>query len=418
MTPKRSHSHSPRFLALLCLCLAAWLAWPDGRARTQSAPDEHATQSRPDDQATEASPEPGLPDLTGLEVNEARHLLRERGLEVELDGSPAAPVAELMFRVAGQRPAPGAALGPGDRVVVKYFGQPPEEEQVELPSMVAKPETQARQTLTELGLRVEVLIRPTDIPSQEGMVLSQSPLPGQVKAGSRVSLAVARYIHARPRQEHGPAVPVPPVAGKRETQARQILEQAGFKVRLDSVLTLQPSRDRMVQGTQPPAGRHASRGQMVVLTVYRYRPPDPNQLPVPRVVGLTVSQARAALIGASFEVREARRANAKKAEEDRVAYQHPAPSEYSPRGSVVLVVANGPAAEPGATVKTVIIPNLQGQDEAAARRMLEQAGIGVAEVQYVPASTTAKPGQVVRQGPRPGARLLVGRALAYLWVAR
>ncbi|MDQ1295468.1 MAG: eukaryotic-like serine/threonine-protein kinase, partial [Actinomycetota bacterium] len=128
---------------------------------------------------------------------------------------------------------------------------------VTVPNVVGSTEDQAVQALTGKGLSGKVGERRQDPALPPGQVISQTPGAGQSMArGGSVTLVVSA----------GPAqVGVPDVMHKKAKEAKEILEQAGFKVEVDRMMGAPMG---LVRSQTPAAGQQAAPGATVTLQVF------------------------------------------------------------------------------------------------------------------------------------------------------
>jgi penicillin-binding protein 1A len=123
---------------------------------------------------------------------------------------------------------------------------------------------------------------------------------------------------------------------------------------------------------------------------------------VPALVGVPVAQAAGWLEGTGLSL--VQRLVVDDAAPGTVLAQSPAGGTARPAGAPVRLTVAVDAAGAGGLGVT-LVPAVLGQPEAAARQLLEQAGLG-AEVRVGcdpdPASAAAQPGRVWRSGPAPG----------------
>ena len=146
---------------------------------------EIATPSKPP-QATPA-PRVEIPRLLGLTSSDARSRLRELGLRstVTLVES-----AQPEGTVTGQSPRAGAQIEKGGSVALRVSSGAAT---VAVPDVVGVDEQTARQQLEDAGFVVETVDEPTSEPSEDGLVVDQSPSAGAQRAtGTVVTLRVAR----------------------------------------------------------------------------------------------------------------------------------------------------------------------------------------------------------------------------------
>jgi serine/threonine-protein kinase len=131
-------------------------------------------------------PQRAVPDVVGLDEDQARTVLGQAGFESELTYVDAgADVGE----VVGTRPAAGTPLElPGSVRVLVSAGQ----RTVQVPDLVMHSLAEARVTLERLGLRLGRVDEDSASFSAPGTVIAQSPAAGrEVNRASGVSVTVA-----------------------------------------------------------------------------------------------------------------------------------------------------------------------------------------------------------------------------------
>ena len=157
----------------------------------------------------------------------------------------------------------------------------------------------------------------------------------------------------------------------------------------------------------PKAGTDVEDGAVVSLQVAKPRPSAPATIDVPRLIGLDVSDARARLRDLGLGSTVTRVESPKSP--GTVVEQSPSAGSALERGeTVTLTVSSGPAAIP--------IPDVTGLDEESARAQLESAGFEVTTVDEA-TSDPAEDGQVVGQSPSAGTERKPG-TLVTLRIAR
>jgi beta-lactam-binding protein with PASTA domain len=181
-----------------------------------------------------------VPDIVGKKADLAFDQLRQLKLAPERADS----YDDLIEKDAVIRTDPpiGGVVGPGTKILVYVSkGRAP----ITVPSVVGRNADEARAALERLGLQVVIVERDSARP--RGEVLSQDPVDGAgVEKGTRVTLAVSKGP---------PEADVPDLRGRPVPEAKQILEQMGFKVRVfgneNGVVVLQnPAGGRFPQGTE------------------------------------------------------------------------------------------------------------------------------------------------------------------------
>lgn len=163
---------------------------------------------------SEGAPKVRVPDVVDKDVNNATEILEADKFKVEVEEVESAE--EDPGTVLKQDPAGRSMAETGTTVTLKVAKQAKQD----LPSVVGQQFDQAKNQLELLGFQVER----TDVDSQQpaGQIIGQTPQPGKVAKGSKVTLQVSKG----PQQTQ---VPVPGnILGKRVSEARQILQQAGF----------------------------------------------------------------------------------------------------------------------------------------------------------------------------------------------
>ncbi|MBD0330692.1 MAG: Stk1 family PASTA domain-containing Ser/Thr kinase [Thermoleophilia bacterium] len=260
-----------------------------------------------------------VPRVVGLRQLEATAKIREAGLVPSVTREFSDDV-EAGF-VISQDPGAGALEDRGDTVrLVVSRGK----EEVEVPALRGKSQTDAVAALTELGLRYRIF--EVNSEQEEGTVTGQFPAPGtRVEKGTRVRVNVSKGP---------PTVQVPSVIGRPFEDASAALQQLGFGVaRGEDVDSNQPAG--LVVAQNPAGGNFLQPGQTVTLQVSR----GPQTVPVPNVVNDDEASASATLSEHGFQVRVQRR-------DVRNANRHGMVLEQNPRG--------GSQAAPGSRVTIMV----------------------------------------------------------------
>jgi beta-lactam-binding protein with PASTA domain len=210
-------------------------------------------------------PKARVPDVRGQNVEAATRTLEARGfdvntVEVNSEKEPGTVLA--------QDPKPGTILVKGSTVRINVSKGP---KPIEVPSVVGLAYDQARETLEAAGFTVAR----SDVDSEqpEGVVVDQSPGPGETGAkGSTVTISVSQ----------GPSsVGVPDVTGSSETEARDALVAAGFKVTVQEVEVSDATQDGVVIFQDPVGSTEADPGSRVTIAVGRLAATPTEPAPVP-----------------------------------------------------------------------------------------------------------------------------------------
>jgi beta-lactam-binding protein with PASTA domain len=260
---------------------------------------------------------------------------------------------------------------------------------VNVPNVVRLKQQQAVQRLNARGLVARIRTRAGS--AAPGTVVAQDPGPGtNVTRRSVVTLAVSAAQN----------VAVPNVVGKREPAAVSALRAKGFDVQTANVVSNKPSGTVIAQS--PAAAASVLRGSTVTIRISR------GLVSVPNVVGQSRDTAVAAIRGAglmpkAFVVPSSQPKN-------NVVSQSPQAGKRIAGGSTVrLNVSNGnagsavppppPPPPPPAAPANVTVPDVTGQQQNAAQKQLNAAGLK-AGVVYVKSSE--QQGTVVSQSPQSG----------------
>jgi eukaryotic-like serine/threonine-protein kinase len=332
------------------------------------------------------SSENQVPTVVGVRAADAVERLRANGYPADMRRrvDPA-----LRGRVVEQEPDGGTELEPGRTVVIVVARG---RNTVDVPNVVGSPVAEAFERLQAAGLRgraVQVFAR-----RARGRVARQRPLAGEEAArGSTVVLAVSR----------GPQlVAVPSVIGQTEVQALAALRKVGLRPNVVRVPAREPRGTVIDQN--PAAGSRAPKGSSVRVNVSAGAPSPGStqtvpttgeQTTVPNVVGLRDTDAIGRLQNAGFRVSSTSVSSARPT--GTVLSQSPAGGTSAPRGSNVRITVSG-----GPRVRTV--PAVVGETEAAARRILRDAGFTVRALDRA-VTDPAQEGIVVEQDPRARTRV-------------
>ena len=156
-----------------------------------------------------------LPNVVGLTEAQARQELS--GLTITIQRAPDPRIPR--DRVASQLPLATIRVSDGSAVTLTISDGPGDA--IVPTGLLGKPLEEVRAALTAAGLRVSRTIA-IDSEQEPGIVLKITPEPGStVEAGTGVVLEIASGN-----------IPVPSLVGRTEIEARTILTQAGFLVKI------------------------------------------------------------------------------------------------------------------------------------------------------------------------------------------
>jgi beta-lactam-binding protein with PASTA domain len=349
--------------------------------------------SRGDDKAV-------VPNVIGLREQQAAIKIHDEGLDVLARTAPSNRPPNVVF---AEKPGPGTQLGKGQTVTIFVSSG-----RLAVPNLIGLQEQQAVQKLQTLGFKVAVKRVASTHP--KGIVIDQEPTAGVTAAsGTTVTLSVSSGVKP---------VVVPRVVGQTQGDAVQALTKIGLKPVLQNVPSDKPAGT--VVGQKPPAGKEVDKGSKVTVnvstgtgtatttttaattttatTTVGTTTTAAGPVRVPRVAGLAQTSALRRLNTLGLRptvvyVRSSQPAN-------RIVSQSPVQGTTLRRGSPVRVnVSTGPNPQPNASV-----PNVVGQDQAAAVQSLRDAGFKVAVLNR-PTTDQSKDGLVVEGQPHAGSSI-------------
>jgi eukaryotic-like serine/threonine-protein kinase len=264
---------------------------------------------------------------------------------------------------------------------------------VNVPNVVRLKQREAVVRLNQRGLIARTVTRPSS--GAPGVVLAQDPNPGaDLVRHSVVTLTVSA---AQTKS-------VPNVVGRRAASAVNELRAQGFRVQESGVVSKQPSGTVLAQS--PQSGARIAAGSTVTIRVSR------GLVTVPETVGQSRADAIAAVRGAGLEPKAFSVPSTRP--KGTVVAQKPQGGKRVPGGSAVrLNVSTGststgpppppppapPPPPPPTKPATVTVPDVTGQQQDAAQKQLNAAGLK-AGVVYL--ASTEPQGTVVSQAPEAG----------------
>ena len=336
----------------------------------------------------DSSPANSVPVVIGLSEELAVDRLRADGYPADIRRAVNASVAGKVLR---QMPIGGAELEPGKTVVIVVARRP---NTVDVPRVVGLDVADAFERVQAAGLRArssEVFAR-----QAKGRVVRQRPPAGaEARRGATVVLTVSK----------GPQiVAVPAVIGQTEAAATAALRKVGLRVNIVRVPAPGPVPEGSVVAQNPKGGVKAPKGSTVRLNIAAANAPaggstqtvpTTGEAPVPSVVGSRDTDAIARLQAAGFRISSTPVSSTRPA--GTVLTQSPAGGTTATRGSTVRITVSG-----GRQVRTV--PDVVGETEAAADRILRNAGFTVRTVDR-PVTDPGQQGLVVEQDPAAGTRV-------------
>jgi beta-lactam-binding protein with PASTA domain/tRNA A-37 threonylcarbamoyl transferase component Bud32 len=258
---------------------------------------------------------------------------------------------------------------------------------VEVPRVINELEADARQTLESFDFEVTVTEEAND-DVEAGRVFAQDPEGGtKIEEGSEVKLKVSAGAEA---------ISVPGVVGRNVDEARTILEEAGFTVRVEPSTDSNAPADEVTDQDPAPL-EEAPKGSPVTLFVGS----APEGVQVRDVTGRTEGDAEGLLQGDGFKTSSTSEPS-DSVPKGRVIRTEPGAGSTRPEGSTItLVVSSGPEAS------EVTVPNVVGLSEENATAVLEGRGL-VVEVEEFPALDESQDGKVMSQNPPANSKVEEG----------
>jgi beta-lactam-binding protein with PASTA domain len=367
-------------LLLLLLVIGGLLAW--------------WLLTRGDDKST-------VPNVIGLRSEVAANRIHDRDLEVLPHTGQSNRPSGVVF---AQVPGAGTQLGEGQTVTISISSG-----RLAVPDVTDKPLKTAQRELTTAGFNSEVKRVASSRP--KGIVLEQAPAGGVTATrGTTVKLNVSSGVKP---------VLVPRLIGQTQGAAVSTLTRLGLKATLRNVPSVQPAG--LVVAQNPPAGKEVDKGSSVIVNISSGTGPATTttvattttattvtttaaRVRVPTVRGLAVTTGLRRLNTRQF--RPVVRYVASTQPAGRIVSQAPA-SGTAPRGSRVRVnVSTGPNPAASAAV-----PDVVGQEQAAAATALRQAGFRVLVLNRR-TTDQSQNGLVLEQQPAAGSNIPRGSYVA------
>lgn len=226
-----------------------------------------------------------------------------------------------------------------------------------VPNLLGKTEAEAKSQLSAAGLGVKRIDRKFSAAFDKGTVMNTDPAGGKrIRGNGAVTLTISR----------GPeVVMVPDLKGKPLEAAKAELTSAGLTPGAVTQAFSQDVAQGSVISTDPVGGQKRSLDTPVAMVVSKGRP-----VPVPRVTGISLDQARSMLEDLGLKVETAPEEVNSPSPAGTVANQSiGAGSQAATGDTVTLTVSKGPRQIP--------VPDVTGQEADAARKTLEGLGFQV-----------------------------------------
>ncbi|MEC5181756.1 Stk1 family PASTA domain-containing Ser/Thr kinase [Arthrobacter sp. CG_A4] len=190
----------------------------------------------------------------------------------------------------------------------------------------------------------------------------------------------------------GPGSPgtIPELANRTVADAQQLLRTAGFQSTTKDVFD-DEVLPGLVVGSEPPSGQIIRKFQPVSLAVSK----GPELFPLPQLTGTSLDQAKTSLNSAGMALGQISETYDESAAAGTVLAQAPRSGNPVRRGTPVdLTVSKGPQPIP--------VPDVRGQEQAAAVKALEAAGLKAVISPETVNDRKVPKGAVVAQDPATG----------------
>jgi len=230
-----------------------------------------------------------IPPLREMSVLDAVESAERMGLEVKIEQIDSSVSAGTVLT---QWPEPGTKVRRDKTVILKVSKGGNRRGITDLRGLE---QGQAARSIEEQGFAVGDILRIHDNSRPAGSVIAQNPAsPAMIDGDRKVELLVSMG----PVPKDG-RVPVPDIAQRDESTARELLQQAGLRVGGVEYVGTQHTPEGMVMGTKPKAGSMVRQGEAIVMQVAaaKKKVPEPVTPPAPLVTteypsSVTVEQPR------------------------------------------------------------------------------------------------------------------------------
>ena len=279
-----------------------------------------------------------------------------------------------------------------------------DDEKVEVPGLLGKSYSEAKDMLNDLGLGIELGETRSSDEYEPGQIISQSIDEGtEVEAHTTITVDICG---------DGEEATVPDVTEYTQSRAESALKELGFSVDVKEEYDDKVEAGKVIS-TSPKAGSKVDRSSVITITVSK-GPAEENETTVPKIEGLSEAAAKTELTNAGLKTGSVTQQYSDSVEEGYVISQHIRQGTKVEKDTAVnFVVSRGS--------EDVYIGNAEknGSDEASVTKYLQDRGLKVSRseqyhatvpkgnvISYSPGNgSTVKPGStvniVVSLGPEP-----------------
>ncbi len=214
---------------------------------------------------------------------------------------------------------------------------------------------------------------------------------GLLKFGSKITA-----------EDSSKKVKVPDVLGKKEADAKKVLENAGLKAKVTARKESQKYKEGTVMEQSPKADKRVAKNTEIELVICNKQVSD--ELTVPDVSGLDEAEAQKKLEDAGFEKVTSEAVYSDKPQGQVISTTPAANSKAAKDTEIKMQVSKGEEK------KTV--PGIVGSSESDARSAIEAAGLTVGEVTYTYNESYDK-NIVFSQSPSKGNKVSSGTSVSF-----
>ncbi|MFI0819196.1 Stk1 family PASTA domain-containing Ser/Thr kinase [Streptomyces sp. NPDC021098] len=260
-----------------------------------------------------------VPSVLKMTRTDAEKKLHSAGLDVKVVQDYSDVVDKN--KVISSNPGVGERIRSTGTVTIHVSQGPP---RAEVPNVVGRPLTEAKQKIADAGLTVGTITRDFSTETPQDSVLSTTPGPDSVRRpDTPVNIRVSK----------GEKISIPDVTGDDPSDARSELSDAGFKVKF-AERGVFSDEDKGTIAEQSPSGTEGAKGDTVTLTLSKGQ----EMIEVPDVVGDKIDDAKQQLEDAGFTV------NVDKPllfPGDTVKDQSVSGGDKAPKGSEITITVKG-----------------------------------------------------------------------------
>lgn len=266
-----------------------------------------------------------------------------------------------------------------------------DDEKVEMPSLLGKSYSEAKEMLNELGLGIELGETRSSDEYEPGQIISQSVEEGtEVEAHTTIRVDICG---------DGEEAEVPDVTNYTQSRAESALKELGFTVDSREEFDDKVEAGKVIS-TSPKAGTKVDRSSVITLIVSKGSAEE-NETTVPKIEGKSESEAKSELTKANLKVGSVTQQYSDSVDEGIVISQSVRAGTKVDKDTTVSFVVSRGAEE-------IYIGNAEknGSDEASVTKYLQDHGLKVARSeQYHP---TVPKGNVISYSPGNGSSVKKG----------